>query len=226
MARSFIKDFMGGIDPTGTFTTQYGLADAEKSKRQQRARRMIGVTGGALGGAVTLPMAFKGISALALDAPDVVAARGFRALPGHVAREIISPIRDPYQAIQGMRTLKRLRTGKAPSSKDAARVKSLLVGLGNSPRMKEGLLRAGLLTAAENITPKNLSVYQELLKKNPRVQKLHGVAQGMLRSKLRRGLTFLALSGATAGTSSYLQHRLGSHLGKGLTGEQRKGLLK
>lgn len=215
MTRAYVKDFLGGIDPTGTFTTRYGLADAKKSKAEQQRRRLTGVVGGTLGGAVTLPMALRGGMALALDTPDVVRNRGWKALPKHIWNKTLSPVRTPYRAAVGLRALRNISAGKAVTGKDAQRVVTLLKDVGAPSKVLHGLGHQG-----------GLMGYQKLLKGSPQLAAMHSKAVGLVKSRLRKGLTLLALSGLVTGGSSYVQHRMGSQLGKNLTAEQRNKLLK
>ena len=58
--RSYLKDFMAGVDPTGTYTTEYGMADVG-TDTNNTARQMTGVAGGVLGGGLVIPSAISGI---------------------------------------------------------------------------------------------------------------------------------------------------------------------
>lgn len=60
-ARGYGKDFIAGIDPTGTKTFEYGFKDAGTNNSNAKKRRAWGVAGGLLAGALLLPSASLGL---------------------------------------------------------------------------------------------------------------------------------------------------------------------
>ena len=57
------QDFLGGFDPTGSFTGSYGLANQArgKTKKEHRKSKGLAITGGAIGSGVALPAVTTGL---------------------------------------------------------------------------------------------------------------------------------------------------------------------
>ena len=57
------QDFIGGFDPTGSFTGAYGLANQARGKTEEEHRRSkrLAIAGGAVGSGIALPVATTGL---------------------------------------------------------------------------------------------------------------------------------------------------------------------
>ena len=108
---SYVKDFLAGVDPTGTKTFDYGM----KNKKNHSAHRAIGTAGGLIGGMTVVPAvtvgAVRGASAM---------LRGGGGLKSRLARGgsafvngIKEPIEGPIRAFRGLKKMKQYRAGTA-----------------------------------------------------------------------------------------------------------------
>lgn len=103
--RSLMKDFLAGVDPTGTRTFSYGMKDAGKEKG---VRSTVGAIGGLVGGATVVPAVVSGL---------IGGAQGFGkgglkgVLPGF-ASGTYKPFAQLYRAAKGVKTLDKLDAGK------------------------------------------------------------------------------------------------------------------
>jgi hypothetical protein len=87
---SYVKDFLAGVDPTGTKTFDYGM----KNKKNHSAHRAIGTAGGLLRGGGGLKSRL---------------ARGGSAF----VNGIKEPIEGPIRAFRGLKKMKQYRAGTA-----------------------------------------------------------------------------------------------------------------
>jgi predicted DNA-binding WGR domain protein len=113
IARSPLKDFLAGVDPSGSKTFQYGMADAGNDNRFRRA---IGTTGGILGGATVVPAAVSSVIGGARAAKGGPRAALMGALKG-----AYSPFSTLYLGLKSSKGLDKLQRGVAmhPSEKSS-----------------------------------------------------------------------------------------------------------
>jgi len=104
-ARFAGKDFLAGIDPTGTFTTSYGVEDAGAKDTRALGAGAVGAAGGVLGGGLLVPSSIYGL----VNAPAGY-AKG--KLPG-AAKAFWKGFKQPIQSVvQGGRGIRALSQAK------------------------------------------------------------------------------------------------------------------
>lgn len=112
------KDFLAGVEPTGTYTYRYGAADALKGPAERKKRMALAALGGGLGGAITLPI---------LASSAVSGAKGF--LQGGLrgaGRGVVSGLAAPVKGVRSLISAARSGASMTPE----ARRKVLLSGAG------------------------------------------------------------------------------------------------
>lgn len=210
--RSWTKDFLGGIDPTGAYTFRYGVRDVDKDKKQQALRRTLGVTGGVIGGGLAVPSVISGIMGLGSGLLGLKKGKGW----SNVARQAWTGFKKPVgvlyrgarslQGVRGLQAGRRLSMGQQKSLRSLmSSMKGELPTLGSQKGMTSFIDSAVERLVKGKASPKELSVAKELLKK-----KMRGAAAG------------IGLSGAITGGSSFYQYGQGRRLGGLMTPEQRK----
>jgi len=98
-ALEYGKDFIAGLDPTGTLTFRY----ASKYKSRHKAHRAIGTAGGMIGGyalGAALPAAAIGAAALALRKKPVI------------SKELVTAAKGSLDALRPHRLIKHIRSPK------------------------------------------------------------------------------------------------------------------
>ena len=197
--RSLMSDFMGGIDPTGTKTFQYGMQDA-RGGGPSGVRRAVGTAGGLVGGAMAIPAAIGG---------TVGALKGFASGHGGVARRLISagkgavsgsikPYTSLYKGVQGKKALSAHLAGKKLTESQSKNLQRLVKDSNPVASMKGSNLSAeqtqGLLS---RFKPKDIDS-----------------ARRSLTGEIAGGAGAIGLSGAISGGSTYMQY------GKGVNTQQ------
>lgn len=91
--RSYMKDFLAGVEPMGIITFGYGAKDIKRPAKEQAMRRAVGTTGGFLGGAAAVPSALGGIAGLGTGLLNWRRG-GLRGLGRSAWRGIKTPIQD------------------------------------------------------------------------------------------------------------------------------------
>jgi hypothetical protein len=204
--RSYTKDFLGGIDPFGTWTTGYGVADANASEAEAARRRRIATLGGVVGGASVVPSAIYGL----IGAGQNIRGGPRAALLGGLAGAA-GFYRDIYRGLRGSRSLGRVREGKKITVPEVKNLTSLAKGqTGMSPTVR-GFTASPTQTrtALENLPAEQLVELQE-----------------KARRPAETGLMSLGLSGAIGGTAANVGYDKGRSLGKAMTPEGRVRVTK
>lgn len=107
--RALLKDFLGGVEPTGTLTYRYGSEDVDDPKARPGLRRAIGTAGGAMGGAVAIPSAVSGVIGLGKGVLGLRKGRGLRHLARSGWRGLKQPISTVYHGTKAKRMLEELK---------------------------------------------------------------------------------------------------------------------
>lgn len=191
--RSLLKDFMGGVDPTGSKTFQYGMEDTGRSPAQSALRRGVGTAGGLLGGAIAVPAAIGGVIGAAQGA-----SRGLGGILGGAWRGAYSPFAKLYRGVRAKKMVSGLRKGVAPS-KGQLQSAHNMVGL--EPLVKD---------------PEMVSDVYSMLSPKQR-----GIIDRHVSSQVTRGLSGIGLSGLVGGGSAYLQYGKGKSIGQVMSPQQR-----
>jgi len=198
--RSYLNDFLAGVDPTGTRTFQYGMEDAHAGE-SSGLRRGIGAVGGTLGGAAVVPGLVGG---------TVGGIKGLLMGKGNWKQRLLSGgtgflggAKKPYTSIyKSMRANKALAAHSSGKVLDPKQAKNL-------ERYIHGQLPQSL-SYGQKISPE---VVQQTLKKLSPKQ-LSGVRRE-LGGEIGSGAAALGLSGLVSGGSAYMQYGKG-----GLTGDR------
>ena len=204
-ARSFMKDFMAGVDPTGTATSTYGVQDAPESSGTRAARMGTGVAGGLIGGALAVPSAIYGT----IGAVKGLALGGRKGAMKGFVQGLKKPIAGPIQGFKSKGVMNRLQQGQRMTNKD---VSTLSRAAENMPGMSH-------YTAMAKQHPERA---RQMLQNMPAKQQEH--IRGAIKEDLTENLAALGLSGVIGGGSAALQYSKGTNLGEILTPEQRAQL--
>lgn len=190
---SFVKDFMGGVDPTGLYTFNSAKRNAQKdiSGKRHDAHRAVATAGGVIGGGALLAPAISG---------TIDAIRGGFSTKGGIRKRLlgagkgfISGFKEPFQQIRH--------------------------GIGGGRNLRKGNLSG----AAENIkyfANQHTDAAKSLgLNPSQRVgEHLFGkVDRSALADKMTtegyKGLSSLGMSGGISGAAAYLQYGGGRSTG-------------
>jgi hypothetical protein len=202
--RPLFSDFLGGVDPTGARTFQYGLSDIHRSKKARVVRRTVAVAGGTVGGAAVLPPAVGAI---------LGAGKGFIQQKGGLGKRLVSagreaarvakkPYTSLYHGVKAKRTISRAIKGKPVTTKSFTSLDKLIASKvpkeyhGVIPEVRRGLLE-GATKKAVSIAPKTLAAVNK-----------------ELTGEVALGAGTLGLSGAVAGGSAYVQYGKGRRTAK------------
>ena len=204
--RSLIKDFAGGIDPTGTFTFGYGVQDPNVSDSHEALRTGVATAGGLLGGGVLVPGLVGGLTGAAENS-----GKGWRGMAAGAAKGAVSPFK---QLMHAPRAIKGLRNA-TQEGMTAAQLKSLravggdkipgFVGKNIDRAIQRGGVGAGTASAVNKM--KNL-----------------GSVADDISSQARSGAAAIGLSAALGGGSAAAQYNKGQVFGKQLSQQQRDAL--
>lgn len=194
--RTYMSDFLGGVDPTGTHTFQYGMHDAAAAGGgPSAARRAVGTAGGMLGGAAVLPAVTGGI---------IGGVKGLTMGRGGLKQRLLSAgkgalsgAKDPYSRLyrgaKAQQALKAYGSGGGQISKSHAK---------------------NLDKFVRNVTPVELpgnvvnpkAIKEQLTKLNP--EQMSEVRRHM-GGDIAAGAGALGLSGAVSGLSAHQQYDKG-----------------
>jgi hypothetical protein len=221
-ARFIGKDFAAGVDPTGTFTTAYGIEDAAAEGAAPWLRGATGVTGGLLGGGLAVPSVIYGL----VNTPSGY-AKG--KLPG-AAKAFWRGVKYPMQSIvrgaKGARALKRAPV-KGLTAKEVKMFSALaeesnlphyLKFLPGSGKVPSGVMSKAMKNQLKRYSTKGLTPQE--YKKIPRG--VREVAQDRLRSDLGSAVSQIGLASSIAGGSAGLQYAKGREMGSFMSTEKRK----
>jgi len=254
-ARFIGKDLAAGVDPTGTFTTSYGVEDADEKGIGALGPGAVGVAGGAIGGGLLVPSTIYGL----INAPAGY-AKG--KLPG-VAREFWKGFKRPIQSVvQGGRGLHSMhhagkkgltakevqrldslwRTSKGPeyhklmnkqikSQKDRVGFAAeVAAGPEAGAVVGRGAEAASQHAAAQNTQMKNN--FKRYMEEGMTAEEfgaipkaVRGVFAKELASNASTGAKQIGLAGAIGGGSAGLQYTKGRELGSFMTPEKRQEYL-
>lgn len=128
-ASSALQDFAGGIDPFGTFTSQYGQSAQREgvSKQEHSKKRAVSTVGGLVGGGILLPGAISGTidAAKGLARQGTVSQRLGRGVTGAV-RGFKAPFQGLHRAYKTKRALSSAAQGERLNSSQIQGVKNIL----------------------------------------------------------------------------------------------------
>lgn len=197
--RSVLKDFVGGIDPTGGATFQYGMTDYEKPQHASPSlARAAGTAGGLVGGALVIPSAIGGLigGVKGFGGGGGMGARLARAGRGFVSGAK-QPIKMPIDVIRSRKALAQMRTKGIGSLTDSqlSAMRGVASGLPGGALLEKAnptMMRAGLrsIRATAGDIPFEF-------------------ADKQLKSGLASGIATLGTSGALGAGSAYLQYGKG-----------------
>ncbi len=197
--RGYINDFLGGVDPTGTRTFQYGMEDARQHGQSSGLRRAIGTAGGVVGGAAVIPAAVGG---------TIGGVKGFLMGRGGVRGRLVSAgkgflsgAKKPYtQLYQGV------KANSALAAQQAGR--KLTPGQANSLQRFAKTQLPDSVTKGVGLRPK--MVQRGISRMSP--QQVAGVRRE-LGGEIGAGAAALGLSGAISGVSAHTQYGKGARTG-------------
>jgi hypothetical protein len=199
MPRSYMSDFIAGVDPTGTSTFQYGLEDARKGQ-ESAARKAIGTVGGTLGGAAVLPGAIGGLvggmKGLALGRGGL---RGRLLSAGrHAVQGAHQPYTSLYRGLRAGGALKAHQAGKTLTPVQTGHLEKFVRGAVPKGVLNEGAASPQAIRSALNrMTP----------------QQMHE-ARRHLSGELAAGAGALGMSGLVSGASAAMQYDKGALTGR------------
>lgn len=124
-ARSYLKDFAAGVDPTGTRTFHYGMEDARAGK-SSRLREATGTLGGAVGGATIVPAVVSGI----IEGAKGARSGGWRGAAMGAAKGTYKPFQQIIRAARGARTLGKIRAGGSATQGEISNLRTLVSDAG------------------------------------------------------------------------------------------------
>lgn len=201
--RSYVKDWLAGVDPTGGYTFQYGMDDARASDEEARRRRLVGTAGGLIGGGLAVPSAIYGL----IHAAKGFGQGGIRGAARGLISGIKHPIASPWRAWQAKKSLRAINAGARATGRDVSRVSKVLGETGMPTRY-------GVL--AKN----DPRLAAKMLDKAPSTQKREALSA--VSGKLTEGLAALGLSSGISGGAAYLQYGKGRRVGKMIPPNQKE----
>jgi len=197
-ARSYVRDFVGGVDPTGGATFSYGVQDADATKREALKRRTTSAVGGVVGGATVIPAALGGVVGAVRGS-----RRGLRSAAAGFAKGTTEPFADLYHARRASSGLKGAASGKALSKKHIKSLDHLSGG-------KMGDVGKHLADRASGDAGKRVAAE----------------AAEVVGDKYRDAMTGIGVSAGVGGVSAHLQYDKARQLGSHMTPEQRENFMK
>ena len=115
---SLTQDALGGVDPFGNWTSQYGqkAQQAGLSEGQHRKKQLVSAAGGLVGGAVVVPSAISGLIGAAQGAARSKGGIGARI--AGAGRGLVSGAKEPMQLVHHGRKATKLlgRTAKGTTA--------------------------------------------------------------------------------------------------------------
>ena len=202
------QDVAAGVDPFGTWTSQYGQSAqrAGLTEAQHSRKRMAGVAGGLVGGAVVVPSA---ISGLVGGAQGFARGRGLGGALAGAGRGFMRGTTKPWRMIshggRATRFLGRAAAGTKAVMPSAAQRSSLAEMVGSSPLPTKILREHPRLAAVLAEKGQRMAVTPEVAKM------LHAPASSQYVS----GLSQLGLGGTIGAGGAYVQYGKGRQAEKG-----------
>ena len=205
--RSYLKDFMAGVDPTGTYTTEYGMADVG-TDTNNTARQMSGVAGGVLGGGLVIPSAISGIMNMGKGTGLKGKARAF-------GQGFIDPVRQISHGFKAKKILKNAPEAGI-SQPDAHFLRGKIMDVtpeGLRPRFMEEIrgtpegLRSRLMEekAKTFLTPEEFRAIPK--------ETVGGINQ-FIDDEMKSTAAGMGLGGAFSAGSAYAQYGKGRDMGQ------------
>lgn len=186
---SYLRDFMGGVDPTGVTTFNAAKQNALEDAKAHGAHRGIATIGGVIGGSAVVAPAISGTMGAITGAMSTPGGWKRRALAA--GKGFISGAKQPFQDIyHGFKGSAKLRAGDIAKS---------------SPHME--YFAKKLSPEAKGLVGGNLHAMSPVSRQR--------VSEEMTR-KAVGGLGALGLSGGISGGSAYLQYGGGRDVGEEL----------
>ena len=211
--RALWKDFMAGVDPTGTKTSVYGVKDVPASTGQRALRQGVGTVGGLLGGALVVPSVVYYIIEGAAAAPGGGSWKQRLARIGAAAgRGFLKPIREPLRAHRAANVMQKVQQGGRVVARD----------VGTMRRFAQLNLMSGVIPglASGKATPQQLQRAMEFMKSTGKLDP----ALKSTQTEVSKGLAAIGLSGLIGGGSAALQYHKGGQTGNIMTDRQRAKL--
>jgi hypothetical protein len=208
--RSLAKDFLAGVDPTGTKTFDYGLADHDVSNQEASLRSAVGIIGGVLGGAITVPAGISG----AIGAGQAFGkARGgigsrLAAVPGGFLYGAKKPFSQLYHASRASNVIGKARSSGAAALTDA--------DLGRLKKFKELAIPSDLNTVRGSNVISGLTESPQIMRKAISAMRPDELAalQSSIKGEATAAGLGLGLSGVIGGGSAGLQYSRGRMTGR------------
>lgn len=192
IARTYAADFLAGVDPTGTITSNYGIRDAGKTQAEQNRRKWTGVAGGVVGGGVLIPGLVGGVGGAVTGA----AKGGVRGAMRGAVEGAQKPFKQVFHAVRAQGGLNRMARQGGTLTEAQKDSLNYLSGSNNAGWMN----LAGRLGLGRQVA--------------------RG-AQEQVGRGLQEGLSGIGLSAAVGSGSALMQYNKGVTLGNRLTPEER-----
>jgi hypothetical protein len=192
--RNPVSDFVAGVDPTGTFTFEYGMDDADRPDDKARQRRIIGVLGGLIGGGLAVPVAISGV----IGAARGLARQGVKGVAPGLLQGMKRPIQGPLDAFKVRAALK---TGKPLGSKDVGAFYRLVKQTPGFSDLAPAIAKA----------PGETSVILRAMGPGTKTKVTKAVSD-----QLAQAVSVIGLSAGVGGTSAAIQYAKGRETGKAM----------
>ena len=198
-SRSYLKDFVAGVDPTGATTFGYGMDDIKKSPGKRSVRKGLGMLGGAVGGALVVPSAITGL--IYAGKALVGGRKGLTGGLRNIVHEFGRGAKEPFRMVMDSNRINRLfRSGAAAGKKDVSAISRMLE--------RQGITK-GVTSHISGIVPKNISKpgdFVDFIKKNPETRNYIG---RLLKEKKNMALSSFLIGGGINAGSALLQYNKG-----------------
>lgn len=214
---STLQDFAGGIDPFGTFTSQYGQSAQREgaSKGEHAKKRAVSTAGGLVGGGILLPGAISGTigAAKGVARQGTVAQRLGRGLSGAV-----EGFKAPFQGLhQAYSTRRALSSAAGGGRLNSAQIQGVKDTLGKTTlsdlAASAGTRQAGGLTGL--LAGRKAKKLLTNLDKGVLDPELASRAAPKVQSAINEGVATLGMGAGVGGLGAYVQY------GKGVDSEKK-----
>jgi hypothetical protein len=203
--RSILKDFLGGVDPTGTQTFQYGLDDG-RAAQSSGFRRGVGVAGGVLGGGFVVPAA---VGAIVEGGKGFLGGGSFKQRMAQGAAGMLRGAKDPFEMVyrgyHARKGLKGALQGKAMTRRQQHNLDKII--------SRDGSVQA--LQSSRGIPPGMAVGYTRNIHRNPAASRS---LYGIVNDKYTANLSGIGVSSLVGSGSAYLQYGRAGNVG----GEMRR----
>lgn len=220
------KDFMAGVDPTGTYTTSYGIEDADTTGATPWVRGAAGVTGGLIGGGLFVPSAISGL----VSAPGGYAAGKLPGMARSFWQGFKAPIQGVYQGARSARALGRA-SKKGLTPKEVSLLHNVSGGeVSNMAEMVQPHVPQQVSQGISDALNKKVQHYAthgmtaKQYNKIPQAAREH--ATDTVKSQLGVGLSTLGLAGTIGAGSAGVQYAKGLDTGKYMSPTNRKAFVE